>query len=72
MWIYPGIKSEFIRTESFFKNLIYTIKTPPNKKLRNTFDSMIQPGTKYRVFRGNNKFSLYENEFLNHNVKSYF
>jgi hypothetical protein len=33
MWIYPGIKSEFIRTESFFKNLIYTIKTPRIKSL---------------------------------------
>jgi hypothetical protein len=33
MWIHPGIKSEFIRTESFFKNLIYTIKTPRIKSL---------------------------------------
>jgi hypothetical protein len=28
LWIYPGIKSEFLRPKSFVKNSINAIKTP--------------------------------------------
>jgi hypothetical protein len=43
LWIYPGIKSEFLRPKSFIKNFIYAIKIP-DKKLRKKFVSIIYPG----------------------------
>jgi hypothetical protein len=31
LWIYAGIKGEFLRPKSFLKNVIYAIKTPDKK-----------------------------------------
>ena len=48
LWIYPGVKSEFLRPRSFLKkNFIFAIKTP-DKKFRKKFVSLIYPGYQIR------------------------
>jgi hypothetical protein len=48
LWIYPGIKSEFLRPKSFLKNFIHAIKIP-DKKPRKKFASMIYPVSKFKT-----------------------
>ncbi len=48
LFIYPGLKSEFLRLKTFLKNFIYVFKTPV-KKLRKKIVCIIYPGGQIRA-----------------------
>jgi hypothetical protein len=56
---FPGLKSEFLRPKTFFKNFIYAFKAPV-KKFRKKFVSIIYPGYQIQglpVYYRRKKFS---------------